>query len=376
MTKKKITYDLKSPETQRLIDEIVHGSFLREGAMVAFPLCFPGVSIPIIADESFITALDILPEGIVYGGTSGRRVHVFVAMFHGVTGIVFDMLRLDGFEHCAAVCCGKKQVAVMVNGKTSGRIFKSTFQPLPFDCIQEWGFERVPVDEGVEICNGEKIVHAITDPSKEMVIGITEKHIFTYRFSSGDVQVRGEIFGKGRIILSPSGDCVFGLDDHNALWAFDVKKETIERNKLSLPDGRWYDSPMVWARDTNNGIVYTVDNDGVLYAITSTMGWSQPLGKTHYAPVSTMVVTFDGRLFGTCGEGMADLFCFHPSSKQMTRIGLAISTIQQRRYGYCFGDAVVGRDGQIYFGENDNLGHLWIYFPRINSMHSPNTLLM
>jgi hypothetical protein len=24
-----------------------------------------------------------------------------------------------------------------------------------------------------------------------------------------------------------------------------------------------------------------------------------------------------------------------------------------------------GRDGQIIFGEDDDLGHLWLYFPRI-----------
>ena len=30
-----------------------------------------------------------------------------------------------------------------------------------------------------------------------------------------------------------------------------------------------------------------------------------------------------------------------------------------------FGDAVTGRDGQIFFGEDDDLGHLWIYFPSI-----------
>jgi hypothetical protein len=42
-----------------------------------------------------------------------------------------------------------------------------------------------------------------------------------------------------------------------------------------------------------------------------------------------------------------------------------VSVIQQRRYGYCFGDAVTGRDGEIIFGENDNLGHLWLYFPKI-----------
>ena len=38
---------MNSPEAKALIDEIVHGTFMKEGTMVAFPTCFPGASIPI-----------------------------------------------------------------------------------------------------------------------------------------------------------------------------------------------------------------------------------------------------------------------------------------------------------------------------------------
>src|SRR5574340_773592 len=87
---KKPRFNRNSPEARALIDEIVHGTFTKEGTFVAFPTCFPGASTPIAADESHITALDVTPEGIIYGGTSGRACHLFVAMFHGVTGVVFD----------------------------------------------------------------------------------------------------------------------------------------------------------------------------------------------------------------------------------------------------------------------------------------------
>ena len=82
-------YDMNSPEAQALMDEIVHGTFMKEGTMAAFPTCFPGATIPIPADESHITALDVSSDGMIYGGTSGRATHLFVGMFHGVTGIVF-----------------------------------------------------------------------------------------------------------------------------------------------------------------------------------------------------------------------------------------------------------------------------------------------
>ena len=76
-------------------------------------------------------------------------------------------------------------------------------------------------------------------------------------------------------------------------------------------------------------------------------------------------VTPDGRLFGFCGSEMANLFCYHPARRQVTHLGVAVSVLERRRYGYVFGDAVTGRDGQIIFGEDDDLGHLWIYFPRM-----------
>src|SRR5215470_7600286 len=104
-------FNPNSPEAKALIDEIVHGTFMKEGTMVAFPTCFPGATTPIPADESHITALDITPDGIVYGGTSGRAAHLFVAMFHGVTGMVFDRGAVEGAVHCAAICCGKDSFA-------------------------------------------------------------------------------------------------------------------------------------------------------------------------------------------------------------------------------------------------------------------------
>jgi hypothetical protein len=33
------------------------------------------------------------------------------------------------------------------------------------------------------------------------------------------------------------------------------------------------------------------------------------LGKTHLVPVGPMAVTGDGRLYGFCGDDMANLFC-------------------------------------------------------------------
>jgi hypothetical protein len=79
-----------------------------------------------------------------------------------------------------------------------------------------------------------------------------------------------------------------------------------------------------------------------------------------------MVMIPDGRLFGFCGNEMANLFCCDTVSGSVSNLGVAASVFEHRRYAYQFGDAVVGSQGEIVFGEDDNDGHLWLYFPKIN----------
>src|SRR4029077_16854773 len=84
----KAGFDRNSPEIKAYLNDLAH-QFVREGTMVAFPTCLPGMTTPITHDESRITALDINSQGHVYGGTSGRQAHVFGGGLHGLTGIFF-----------------------------------------------------------------------------------------------------------------------------------------------------------------------------------------------------------------------------------------------------------------------------------------------
>jgi hypothetical protein len=365
MAKRK-QFDVKSPKAKALIDEIVHGTFVKEGTMVAFPLCFPGASVPIAADESRITALDVDADGIVYGGTSGRRAHLFVGMLHGVTGAVLDMGAVEGADQCAAVCCGKTHFVAFLNGPGGGRIVSRKLQPLPFDLIQEWGFTREPFAERGEVAKGERILHAVTDARKEQAVGVTEKHVFRVDIAKGKTSVIGEAAGSGRVVRGAAGS-IFGRDGADALWRYDLQSGAVTRGAVKLPKGKWDATPLLWARDPVDGRLYTADAAGTLFGFVEKKGFSGPLGTAPVAPVNAMAVTNDGRLFGQCGEGIGRLFCLDPRNETVSDLGVATSVLERRRYGYCFGDAVTGRDGEIVFGENDDLGHLWLYFPRIGN---------
>ncbi len=366
MNEQKKRYDMNRPEARALMDEIVHGTFMKEGSMVAFPTCFPGASIPIPLDESRVTALDLTPEGIVYGGTSGRRAHIFVGMFHGVTGMVFDLKTVDDATECAAIACGPKRFAALVNGPRGGRILAAPLQPLPFDLIQEWGFARPAFDELGPFPDGERLGHAVAIHALDLVVGTTPSRLFTVDLAGSKVEVVGEVPGAGRLAVTASGS-VIGQDGAAHLWRFDPKAKRLTRRAFALPAGAGDKAPLAFSRGRLGGPLYAADAEGRLFAFDEARGFGPSLGRTLLPSPGAMAVAPDGRLFGFCGPELAKMFAYDPASKSVSNLGVAVSVLERRRYGYVFGDAVTGRDGEIYFGENDNLGHLWIYFPRIRA---------
>jgi hypothetical protein len=237
---------------------------------------------------------------------------------------------------------------------------------LPFDLLQEWGFQREAFDDLGEAINGEKIIHAVTDPPKEKVIASTEGHLISLDIESGRTEVVGEIAGSGRLAVGSKGN-ILGLDASDALWRYDPKDGKLTRKAFEFPEVSWQEYPLTWARDPVDGRLYTADDEGYLFSFTEEEGFGPCLGQTPLSPVGPMAVTLDGRVFGVCGEVISNLFCYNPSTRDVSGMGVAVSVIERRRYGYTFGDAVTGRDGQIIFGEDDDLGHLWAYFPRIQS---------
>jgi outer membrane protein assembly factor BamB len=307
---------------------------------------------------------------MVYAGTSGYRTHLLVGMFHGVTGIVFDMGFVEGANHVAAVCCAREHFVAAVNGPGGGRLVMRAFQPLPFDLIQEWHIGRTPYRELGEAVPGERVLHAVADATRTKVVGVTEGHLFVLDLQAAlddapsAVKLVAALPGRARLALGP-GNTVLGIDEGDALWAYEVESGVTHRRVFALPDGNWRAPTLVWARGAGEGPLYLADAEGALFSLIPEQGF-RLCARTPIAPVGPMAVTHDGRLFGTMGEGMSKLFCYDPRAESLTSLGVAVSVFERRRYGYAFGDAAVGRDGEIVLGEDDDLGHLWLYFPSIH----------
>ena len=213
---------------------------------------------------------------MIYGGTSGRATHLFVGIFHGVTGVVFDRGTVEGANHCAAVCCGKSKFLACVNGPGGGRVVAGGFEGLPFDLIQEWGFERSPFKELGKV-NGEPIVHAVTDASKSLLVGTTSGHLFTVDMEDGKISIVGEVPGSGRLALGSKGG-IFGQDGSAHLWRYDVSSSKLERKAVALPEGAWGKVPLTWAKDHHSGLLYTADADGTLFSLDEERGLQRAPG--------------------------------------------------------------------------------------------------
>ncbi len=357
-------FDPKTPNAQQMRDNIVHGAFLTEGTMVAFPPCFPGMSVMPPTDECRIEALDITPSGIVYAATSGYACRLLVGMFHGVTGVVFDMGLIPNATQSVGVAVGEKTFLAAANGSAGGVLVHRKLQPLPFDLIQEWHFNRYPI-EAIPLPGNEPIVHLLADSTRKSADVLTTNRLLRVEFETLAVQEIAKLPGRGR--MARWGSKIVGFDENNSLWTLETPSLELKRRALELPDGDWTSNHRPITRDNACGRLYLADDAGKIFALEATGRFTAELARVPVAPVGPMAVTNDGRLFGAYGEGMGMLFTFEPDTGRCASLGVAVSTFERRRYGYTFADAVIGRDGEVIFGENDNLGHLWLYFPRIKA---------
>ncbi len=339
-----------------------HGPFVKEGLMAAFPLCFPGMTDPIPLEESRITSLAQGPSGVLFGGTSGKGSHLFAAYFKGPTGAVWDLGLIDKATQCAGIACGKEHIAAAVNGPGGNRIISHPMEGIPdFDLLQEWSFLRRPYRDIKWDLANEQILD-FTGVTEYLGVGISEHHLFILDIDQGRCDIVTKIDSAARLMVD--ANTVYGLDVGNTLWNFNPSTRQITRKAVPLPPTAWNKGPLVWTCDTRNSTFYLTDPEGKIFSLSPNFQIRQ-VAQVPLTPVQCLAVIPDGRVYGFCGEGISHLFVFDPKTAVTTDLGVAVSILERRRYGYQFSAAVVTPNGHLIFAENDNLGHLWLYFPSL-----------
>ena len=364
-----------------------HNSFVQEGTMAAMPLAFPGITTPMPADECAIVSLAMDSYRMVLGGTAttpgralreGGGAHLLVALTRGATGVVHDLGVIPGAAACTAVMCTDDRTVYLASaGPEGGKIYRHPRIPLTFDCLQEWGFSRPGYTELALPVEGEGIACAVLDEAQGMIFGISDRTgvLFAVDLDSSAVNVIGKPDGLqrfSRTIVQDLQGNLWGTATRGTLWRFSPEKGDLVALDVRIPSAASRDihnRAESFALDPATGTIYgSGSSDGFLFAFDPVAETLLSIGKPGVPPsVRCMSVGNDGRLFGICGgdEDIGHLFCYDPEEHSLRDLGVPISVLGTRTYGYVFGSAITGADGELFFGQTERNSHLWVYFPAV-----------
>ncbi|NQT21747.1 MAG: hypothetical protein HQ592_18730 [Planctomycetes bacterium] len=352
-------------------------SFVSRGFMLCKELGFHGVRRPIPADESRITALAVASRDRVFGTTSGERPHVFLYCSDPSEGIVLDLGVVDGAAYLGrSIVAWDRHTVFVGTSPAPGRVVKCSALRSRNDCVQEWGhrpgvFEDVAVplpDEGIACLAG--------DPGFGRLYGLSDRTgtFFHVDVESGEVSLSETVdelqhFSR-TLLVTRTGD-VYGAGAHGRLFSYSphyvTGPEEIDAILPSVPGRSMYARVDSWAEHPATGIIYGgTEADGMLFAFDPTTREMHPLGKpTSASRIPAITVGKDGIVYGFSGEdsSIGQMFAYDPQGGTLENLGIPLATAEIRRYGYEFAAAAAGADGEIYLGENDRGGCLFVYFP-------------
>lgn len=360
--------------------------FVSEGAFICRRLRYNSQYRDLPDGSSAITSLVAAPDGVVYGATSGETVHVFAYNPEPPFDTVAHLAALKGETDCrralvweaeGSVICGTRAAA---GGKQpdawpGGALYRTTGMPFYFDAVQEWprGFGQaeklaVPVE-------GEGIAALAIDRVRRRLYGISDKTstFFVYDLEAKRLDVRQPVdpywqFSEN-LMATPDG-LLLTTGVGGRIVRFDPQTdrlETLDAVVPSFPSRGMYARIDSWTWDALSGLFYVGDKaDGLLYTLNPRTLETCLLGKpTDRVRIRALTAATDGRVFGIAGQpgDMGQLFVYEPASRQLRNLGIPLTAVEERRYGYEFDSAATGPQGQLYFGESEWSSRLFVYFP-------------
>jgi len=358
----------------------VPGVFVREGVVVALPLCFPGQTISPPAGETAIATLAFDANATtIYCGTKGTRAHVLTSMIYEDRGVVIDVGAVPDATSVDGLCVCENRIFIVASGKNGAALW--SVAEFDFDhsysLIQEWDLGREPYEKVCDLFSEHSVAQAIPVSDGCAMIGIVESsgEVFRVDLKSKQKDILGKVDKSGHfsraLVLDRSGR-LWGSSGLAQLWVCDVSRGEVECTDMEAPAaaGRSpHTQVSAWALDPFTGILYGgTTPDGYLFKFDPESRELVPLGKpTIHGSISCMSVGNDGRLFGMSGaeDDIAHMFSYDPRSGALSDMGIPVSSLTVREYGYHFSCAATGPNGEIFFGQGERINHLWVYFPSV-----------
>jgi len=353
---------------------------------------------PIPAGESAVTALVRYKSGKIYGGTSGKRAHLFfydptpdadVVVDIGVVGENMRITALVADERIYGAAesgdegflfsyspCEVLMKDLDVAGKGMREIFDSPVEDQMFHSIVDPCHSAGKIEILTRIPKAEGVADLVIDAQRKIIHGLTSKSgsFFSYSISSKTFSLKGRVDSIrefSRKLAIDSSGTVYGAASCGHIFKYSPDADRLESTSFVVPSlkGREaYNRVDSWAVDEQDGVLYGGTIDGILFEFNPPAGKIRSIGKPiDQMRVRALAVGNDGRVFGVGGEPgkCCHLFVYEPGEHQLRDLGVLLATMETPWYGYEIDCAVTGRDGEIYFGETGRIGHLFIYFPPI-----------
>lgn len=368
------------------------GDFVADGIMLALPLCFPGQSLPPPADETLIGAMaEDAAAAAIYLGTGGRAAHAMVVATHADAGIVHDLGAIPGADRVDAVGVGGERVWFVASGPQGSALWSHARLESVSFLIQEWGLTRGALRKVCDLFADRRVAHAVFTP-EGCLYGLTEGDGLFFRMDlaagTPEPVVVGPVhppprkplsgpagphepFFSPRLVLDRAGR-VWGTSGSARLWHYDPPTGRLETSGPRVPAaaGREaHTTVSAWAVDPHSGMIYGgTSPDGFFFKLAPDTRQMTPLGKpTRLDEIHCLCVGNDGCVYGMAGgeEDIGHLFVYDPADGAMSDLGVPVSTLSTRQYGYHFRSALTASGGEICLGQYERAGHFWLYFPPV-----------
>lgn len=338
--------------------------FVNKGRLLALPLGYPGMDRAIDPDSSYLNHLALGRGGIkhVLALTDGLSRHLVVCLVDNASGFAIDLAELPEGEKAVGITeiieDDRLKVLVATQAADGARL-RGGFLILPLDGIQEPGYEFSGLDELLHL--PQSTLLGLASGEEPSVILFMDDSVAEFR--AGELSPAVTYKNGFRALLAKhSGDTTLLLGGDGTFRLYHQLKQCFGHSGTIQDD--WGELTSV--ADQPDGTVFLGTSKGHLLYI-NTDGKLSHASRTPLAPVRALASGCDNRcLYGFCGSGIELMFEFRSSSQSVETLGVAAASMGVRGYGYAFGDALTGGDGEIYFAEKDRGGHLWMYYPALS----------
>ena len=354
--------------------------------------------------ESAITSLIIGADGCLYGGTSGKRAHLFKldpkwghiyplgflpneeSIFHSLAAAPDSSIYIGtSLVNVGRIDERGQDVLARYEDYKGGHIYRfdakkekssrSRMQnPNPNNPL---GFYK---DFGTAI-SGEGIVCMIIGKDKLYGVTFPNGYFFVKSLDKGKVEIKGAICGPPlneepfrsipRGLVIDKKGWVWGAGSYGALFHYEPETGKIvhhPHHRLPCELGREFKTILDAIVLGPNGMIYGGTSDGFIFKFDPKSLKISNLGKPIWQyRIRGLAFSNEGDLFGVGGEqgGAARLFVYRTSQNTFENLGM-LDVNRSPYYSWLAFEVesmIAGTDGTIFIGESGRISHLYTLYP-------------